>query len=78
MSGSVGETARETLYKSLFTAVGYNLTVGSSISFTYSGHIVIGYPALQESTSSTIVPLQQYVITVLGTQAVASTVIVAT
>ncbi len=78
MSGSAGETARETLYKSLFTAVGYNLTVGSSITFTYSGHIVIGYPLLQESISGTVVPLQQYVITALGTQAVASTVVRAT
>lgn len=76
-AGSVGDKARATMYKSLFETVGYNLTVGSSATFTYNGHIVIGYPALKESTSGTIVTDQQYVITVLGTQAVASTVVVA-
>jgi hypothetical protein len=76
-AGSAGVKARGTVYKSLFATVGYNLTVESSATFTFSGHIVIGYPALRESTSSMVVSGQQYVITALGTKAVASTVVMA-
>jgi hypothetical protein len=74
-TGSGGDQARESLYQSLFGTVGYNLTVGSSVTFTYSGTIVIGYPALEGSVSSTMVSGQQYVVTVLGTEAVASYVV---
>jgi len=74
-AGALGESA----YKSLFGAIGYNLTVKASATFTYTNKtIIVGYPALKESVSGTIVPGQSYMITVLGTQAVASYVAVAT
>ena len=76
-TGAAGDQARESVYKSLFGTVGYNLTVGASTAFTYSGQIIIGYPALRESVSGTIVSGQSYMVTVLGTQAVASAVVTA-
>ncbi len=71
------QQARESAFQSLFGTVGYNLTAGSSATFTYNGQIVIGYPALKGSVSSSIASGQEYVITVLGAEAVASTVVAA-
>lgn len=76
-SGTSGDQARRSLYQSLFGTVGYDLTVGSSVTFTYSGQIVIGYPALARSMSGPIIAGQRYVATVLGTEAVASIVVTA-
>jgi hypothetical protein len=53
---------------------GYNLTAGSKAAFSYSGPINLGFFRMQSS----IVPQQQYVITVIGTDALASQVVVAT
>jgi hypothetical protein len=55
---------------------GYNLTAGSSATFTYTGPLGLGYetPRMMQTV---IVPGQQYVVTVIGTDAVASQVVVA-
>jgi uncharacterized protein DUF4382 len=58
------------------TSLGYNLTSGSSATFSYAGPIGLGYetPRMMQAT---IVPGQQYVVTVIGTGALASQVVVA-
>jgi len=74
INGKQGETRA---YNSIFGQAGYNLTKGSSTTFSYSGQIVIGFSFFGLLPTS-IVSGDSYAITVLGTQAVASTVVTAT
>jgi hypothetical protein len=77
-AAAAGENqAKESVFQSLFGAVGYNLTAGTSQTFAYNGKFVIGYPLLGVSVPNSVVSSQQYVITVLGSEAVASIVVVA-
>ena len=75
ISARVGGESAESVYENILGTAGYNLTVGSSATFTYSAQIleapVVG------SASSLVISGQQYVITALGTQAVASIVVTA-
>jgi len=59
------------------TDEGYNLTAGSSATFTYSGPIGLGYES-PRMMQTAIVSGQQYVVTVIGTGSLASQVVVAT
>jgi Domain of unknown function (DUF4382) len=61
---------------SLFSTVGYNLTSGASTTLTYSGSINLGFLSLMKQQGS-VVPHEQYLVTVIGTQAIASYVVVA-
>lgn len=54
--------------------LGYNLTVGGSYSFSYTGAIQLGFGLTR---GLEIVPGQQYLVTVLGDQAIASYVVTA-
>jgi hypothetical protein len=64
------------VYESILGVAGYNLTKGSSATFAYTGQIFTA-PVFKASTPGSIVSGQQYEITVLGTQAVASMVVTA-
>ena len=57
-------------------SLGYNLTAGSSATFSYTGPIGLGYetPRMMQPA---IVAGQQYVVTVIGNDALASQVVVA-
>jgi hypothetical protein len=57
-------------------SLGYNLTSGSSATFSYTGPIGLGYE-IPRMMQATIVPGQQYAVTVIGTDALASQVVVA-
>ncbi len=77
---------REVLIQ-LLGNMGYNLTAGASQTLTYTGEIPLGYglpstlpvhPTTSNSTTGvSVVAGQQYLITVVGEQALASTVVVA-
>jgi len=70
-----GESAKS-VYESILGTAGYNLTKGSSATFTYTGQIFTA-AIFKGSEPGSIVSGQQYTITILGTQAVASTVVTA-
>ncbi len=59
-----------------FMGIGYNLTAGSSTAFAYSGQINLGF-SFEGLFARLVVPGQQYLVTVIGTDALASQVIVA-
>jgi len=71
-----GGASALSVYQSILGVAGYNLTKGASATFTYSGQIFVA-PILQGVSPNGIVPGTQYLITVLGTQAVASIVVTA-
>jgi len=58
------------------TQTGYNMTVGGSATLSYSGPVVLGF-GLQPNLPFVLVPGDQYVLTVIGENAVASTTVVA-
>ena len=61
----------------VFRTAGLNLSSGASAALSYSGPINLGFLGPSVGKGS-IVPHQQYLVTVIGTQAVASIVVVAT
>ena len=54
---------------------GYNMTAGATATFTYSGQINLGF--MRQFMTQTVVSGQQYLVTVMGTDALASYVVVA-
>jgi hypothetical protein len=62
---------------SVFGSAGLKLSAGASAALSYSGPILLGFPG-PEVDQSIIMPHQQYLVTVLGTQSIASFVVVAT
>ena len=59
---------------------GYNLTAGASGTLSYKGTITFGFslPIVQPlQTGQSIVPLQQYLVSAIGDEALASQVVVA-
>ena len=58
------------------TNPGYRLMAGSSATFTYTGTINLGF-SLGIMMQHTVVSGQQYLVTVVGTDALASQVVVA-
>src|SRR3989449_10673748 len=62
------------------TSGGYNLTIGASGTLTYTGNITLGFniPYVQPlQAGQSIVPGQQYLVSVIGDEALASQVVVA-
>ncbi|HME18124.1 MAG TPA: DUF4382 domain-containing protein [Nitrososphaerales archaeon] len=57
-------------------SLGYSLTSGSSATFSYTGPIGLGYE-IPRMMQAAIVPGQQYLVTVIGADALASQVVVA-
>lgn len=74
MPMAVGE--QSSVSASVFMPLGLNLSAGASASLSYNGPIRLGFLG-PEVDQAIIVPHQQYLITVLGTQALASYVVVA-
>jgi hypothetical protein len=63
----------------LLDLTGYNLTAGSSVTLRYRGAVTLGFwfaPRPQSGVSQ-VVPGEQYMVTVIGTEAVASYIVVA-
>ncbi len=56
---------------------GYNLTAGASATLSYQGTITLGFQLVQLDSGQSIVPGQQYLVTVIGDEALASYVVVA-
>ncbi len=54
---------------------GYNLTAGASVTFSFSGTLSLGF---NKRHTESKVSGQQYLITVVGDEALASIVVVAT
>ena len=72
----VATVSQSSVSSLVFRSVGLNLTAGASATLSYSGPIYLGF--LRTSLDrGAIIPHEQYLITVLGTQAVASYVVVA-
>ncbi len=69
-------TAGESLMDA-FASGGYSLTAGSSGTVSYKGTITLGFHLSAIPTIPSIVPGQQYQVTVLGDEALASQVLVA-
>lgn len=72
----LGSQDKGALKRGLFQGTGYNLTTGASATLSYSGEIVLGL-GLKNPNSQTIVSGQQYLVTVVGQDALASVVVVA-
>jgi len=70
-------STQSTVSAQIFRDVGMNLTAGSSTTLSYKGSISFGFLSILKSQGS-VVAHQQYLVTVVGTQAVASFVVVAT
>jgi hypothetical protein len=60
----------------IFGDFGYTLTVGKSVTLTYGGLVTLGFRFM--GTPISVTPTQQYSITVVGQQALAEYVVVAT
>ncbi len=71
-----GDQALEDVREGL-TSQGFNLTAGSTAAFSYTGQISMGF-SLEKMIQGTVSPGQQYLVTVIGTDALASQVVVAT
>ena len=56
---------------------GYNLTAGASATLSYEGTITLGFQLVQIAAGQSVVPGQQYLVTVIGDEALASYVVVA-
>ncbi len=56
---------------------GYNLAAGASATLSYQGTITLGFQLVQIAAGQSIVPGQQYLVTVIGDEALASYVVVA-
>ena len=63
----------------LFDLTGYNLTAGSSVTLGYRGAVYFGFwfSPRPQAGASQVVPGEQYMVTVIGTEAVASYVVIA-
>jgi uncharacterized protein DUF4382 len=63
-------------FRTAFTITGYNLTAGSSATFAYSGTINLGF-AFTGGLTHPVVSGQKYLVTVIGTDTIATQVVVA-
>ena len=59
-----------------FSAAGYNMTAGSLATFTYSGQISLDF-SFEGPVARHVAAGQQYLVTVIGRDALASQVVVA-
>lgn len=78
-SGSDQKAHKDTheLMQQIFKATGFNVTAGSTASLTYSGQVTFGLQLLKKVSTSSVVTGQQYLVTVLGEESLASMVVVA-
>jgi hypothetical protein len=67
---------RANVANAIFLQSGYNLTAGASVQLTYDGPMILGFGMNTPNTVS-IAAGQQYLITVIGEQSLASFVVVA-
>ncbi|MCS4539708.1 MAG: DUF4382 domain-containing protein [Thaumarchaeota archaeon] len=72
----LGSQDHGALKRGLFQGSGYNLTTGATATLSYNGEIVLGLGP-KNPNSQTIVAGQQYLVTVVGQDALASVVVVA-
>jgi hypothetical protein len=73
---SASADSRMSISSTVFQGIGYNLTTGATANLSYGGVVRLGFLTMNALQGS-IVPGQQYVITVVGTQSSVSTVVVA-
>jgi Domain of unknown function (DUF4382) len=72
----LGAGSQRSVSAMVFRSAGLNLTAGASTTLTYSGPINLGFLSPMQDHGA-IIPHEQYLVTVIGTQAVASFVVVA-
>lgn len=63
--------------RNAFVSTGWNLTAGATATFTYNGQINLGF-SFEGAFTHPVVSGQQYLVTVIGTDTLASQVVVAT